>query len=234
MSDTYTNRLGLQQPLNGGDAGTWGQTLNTDLAAIDDAIAGTAPINLAGLTSYSVTAVQGQEGALYQARYQALSFTGQINSPCTVTIPQVARMGWAINSTSGGNNVILTTGGGTTLTLPPNGVWVFYNCDGVNVTSPSTQAGPTVINSSGGYLPLLGGYLLQMGIATTGSIGFVTVTFSRAFSATPFIVAQMNEPGGGTSSDTVFVQGKSTTGFSIQLNSGRSGQALDWFAVGPQ
>ena len=112
MADTYTLQLGFQQPQVNADAGVWGGYLNTDLQAIDDAIAGFVVINLTGLTSYTLTAVPGSEGVNYQQRYQVWVFTGALTGTCTVNIGAKQKVGYVYNQTTGGHSVILTTGVG--------------------------------------------------------------------------------------------------------------------------
>lgn len=47
-----------------------------------------------------------------------------------MTLPNVPKVGYAINNTTGGFNVILTAGAGATATIPPDGLWYPYWADG--------------------------------------------------------------------------------------------------------
>jgi hypothetical protein len=76
------------------------------------------------------------------------SYTGALTGNCTVTLPNVPKIGWAQNSTSGGFNVILTSGVGTTVSIPPDGFWYWFQCDGAgDISLPSVGFGPLKANS---------------------------------------------------------------------------------------
>ena len=126
---SYTTSLRLWQGTPGDPAikNAWGTPLNTNDSLIEAAILGTAAVNIAGLTTYSLTVANG---ASDQSRPQIQSYTGALAAGCTVTLPNVAKLGLAVNNTTGGFNVILTAGAGTTVTIPPDGYYYQYLCDG--------------------------------------------------------------------------------------------------------
>lgn len=130
---TFTSTIRLTEPLVGGDTGTWGGELNSDLVYIDEAVNQTVTVNIAD-TNISLVADGSSSD---QARYKVYSFTGALTADRTVTLPANMKVGFAINNTSGGHNVILSAGA-TTLTIAPNTTdWTFFNVDGSNnVTSP--------------------------------------------------------------------------------------------------
>jgi hypothetical protein len=125
----------------------WGVLVNTDMALIEAAITGLSSVALAGASTYTLTA---SNGATDQSRPFALLFSGANSGGTTVTIPSVARFGFAKNTSA--YPVILTTGSGTTLTLPASMTsYVFYQCDGTNVTVPFTALrGKQVFQSPSG------------------------------------------------------------------------------------
>ena len=139
MTTTYTTsfRLWEGQPLDPAIANAWGGPLNENMVLLEAPLGGSgspAGININGLTTYSLTTANG---AADQARALTQSYTGALTSACTVTMPNVPKVGYAQNSTTGGQNVILTAGAGTTLTIPPDGRWYFYWTDGnTNVSQP--------------------------------------------------------------------------------------------------
>ena len=139
---TYTPSLRLWQGTPGDPAirNAWGTDLNTNFALIESAILGTASISIAGLTTYTLTTANG---AADQAREYVQTFTGLLTGDCTVTLPNVAKFGFAINSTTGGYNVILSVGAGTTVIVPPDGLPYFYYSDGAtDVALWQAQPGP--------------------------------------------------------------------------------------------
>jgi hypothetical protein len=147
MTTTYSPSLRLWEGTPGDPAirNTWGASLNTNDNLIEAAILGTGSVNIGGLTTYTLTTANG---AADQARAYTQSFTGALTANCTVTLPNVLKIGWAQNNTSGGYSVILTSGGGSTLTVPAGGQYYWYQCDGAgNITSPSFGFGSLALNS---------------------------------------------------------------------------------------
>ena len=137
---TYTTSLRFVQPVVGGAAGTWATSLNTDFALIDAAITGdngyaggSGGVSVAGLGSYTLTV---NFGSADQSRQLLYPFVGALTGDCTVIIPGTVKIGWVLNATTGGHNIILSTGSGSTLTVAA-GPWVFFYCDGTNVTAPT-------------------------------------------------------------------------------------------------
>lgn len=176
MADTYTTSIRLRQPQVGADTDAWGGFINTDLTLIDSAINGKATVSLTGLSTYTLTA---NNGAADEAREAVYSFTGSLSGNCTVTLPAVSKMVWAVNSTTGSHNVILTTGGGTTATVRPDGNWYLIYCDGTNVTfegialqSISVAGNATIAGNAS-----VGGNLTVAGAATVvGALNALTLS----------------------------------------------------------
>lgn len=134
MTTSYSQSLRLWEgsPFDPAIKGAWGGPLSTNFTLLENAITGQGTVNIAGLTTYSLTTANG---ATDQARYQVYNFTGALTGNCTVTMPNVPKVGWAVNNTTGGYNVVLSAGSGTTATLVPGGAWFYYAADGAgNVT----------------------------------------------------------------------------------------------------
>jgi Chaperone of endosialidase len=110
-------------------------------------------VSIAGLTTYALTTANG---APDQARNLVQNYTGALTGVCTVTLPNVPKVGYAINSTTGGFNVVLTAGAGTTAAIPPNGLWYLFSADGsgdvalvpVGVGAISTVGSLTVLGTA--------------------------------------------------------------------------------------
>jgi hypothetical protein len=140
----YTVTLRLAQPTHSSDSGVWDTYLNTDMTLIEQAITGdngylggAGGISIAALTSYTMTS---NNGSTDQARQLLYPFVGALAADCTVTLPASVKVGWCLNATTGSKNVILTTGSGTTLTVG-GGSWVFFYCDGTNISTPAVGFG---------------------------------------------------------------------------------------------
>jgi hypothetical protein len=137
MPTTYTTSLRLWQGQPGDPAikNNWGPPLNTNDNLLEAGILGAIAVSIAGLTAYTLTTANG---AADQARAYIQQYTGALAANCTVTMPNVPKLGWAQNSTTGNHSVILTTGVGTTLTIPADGAYHWYRVDGSgNVTTPA-------------------------------------------------------------------------------------------------
>jgi hypothetical protein len=173
----YSTSLRLAEPVPGDPAvkNAWGTILNTNDVLIEASITGTAGVSIGGLTTYTLTTANG---AADQARPLVQNYTGALTANCTVTLPNVPKLGWAINSTTGGFSVILTSGVGTTVTVPSGGRWYWYQCDGAgNVTFPSIGYGvmaPTSLavagnGTVGGTFGVTGNTTLSSTLTVTGA-----------------------------------------------------------------
>jgi cytoskeletal protein CcmA (bactofilin family) len=186
---TYDPLLGLTE-MTPGDPNvknSWGTVLDQQFTLLGQAITGdngygggVGGINIAGLSTYALTATAG---ASNQARQLIYPFVGALSAACTVTIPATVKVGWVINATTGGQNVILTAGGGTQLTLPANKFWYFFYSDGTgNVISPSLALqGGLITGATLNPTSLTTGALTVTGAATVD--GQLTVDGALAVNA---------------------------------------------------
>lgn len=160
MTTTYTTsgRLWKGQPGDPAIKNAWGTPLDVNMDLIDSMINGTSVIDLSGLTTFTLSVANG---APDQSREKILQFIGSPAAVCTVSLPNVPKIGWVKNSTVGGFNVVLSAGAGTSSSIPADGSVYFYATDGAtNVATFSLgvlgalnvngllTAGPTVINGS--------------------------------------------------------------------------------------
>ena len=139
----FTSTIRLTQPAVGGDTGTWGGELNSDLQYIDNAINISVTVNIADT---NVTLVHDGSSS-DQARYLRYNFTGALTANRTVTLPPNSKVGWASNNTTGGFSLTLTTGSGSVLTLSTQ-EWTLFQCDGTNVTAVPASLGGTTTNDN--------------------------------------------------------------------------------------
>lgn len=251
---TTTSSLRLTKPTVGGDASTWATSLNSDMDYIDNAVNGTANINLAGLTSYTMVADGSSSD---QARCMAYAFSGALTGDCTVTLPANAKYGWAINNTTGGHSVILKTGAGTQLTMSNTSTWYYFIANTVDVSWPAVGfssilagAGGSFVSSLGGtgYQKFPGGLIVQWGtnvvtlITGSGVPSVGIVNFPIAFPSTAFAAIIQNGDGDASSYPCYLKTNyPTTTGFQFKVPggipgigvSGPSGSyRVDWVAFG--
>ena len=112
----YTNDLRLKEIATGDEAGTWGNSTNTNLQLIADAFGfGTEAITT-NADTHTTTIADGSADA---GRAIFLKYTGTLDSACTITIgPNTVSKLWFIeNATSGSQNIIIKQGSGATITI---------------------------------------------------------------------------------------------------------------------
>lgn len=134
MATTYTPiwRLAVLQPFDPATENSWGAIQDLTMPLMEQGAVGTITISIGGLASFSLTTANN---ASDQARYFRQDYTGALSADCVVTIPNVKRVGYARNSTTGGFNVRLTSGAGTIALVPgASGLsaasWYQWECDG--------------------------------------------------------------------------------------------------------
>jgi hypothetical protein len=109
-----------------GDAsGTWGNTTNTNLELIGEALGfGTEAITTNADTHTTTVA----DGASDAGRAMYLKYTGTLDSACTITIAPntMKRMQFIENATSGSQNIIISQGSGANVTIASGQVKAVY------------------------------------------------------------------------------------------------------------
>jgi len=125
MASTYVNDLRLAEMATGDQSGTWGNTTNTNLELIGEALGyGTEGITTNADTHTTTVA----DGATDPGRAMYIEYTGTLDSACTITIAPntLNRMHFIENGTSGSQNIIIKQGSGATITIPPGDVKAVY------------------------------------------------------------------------------------------------------------
>jgi len=116
MASTYVNNLRLNEMGTGDASGTWGNTTNTNLELIGEAMAfGTEAITTNADTHSTVVA----DGATDPARGMVLKYTGTLDSTCTITITPntIKRVQYIHNGTSGNQDIVISQGSGANVTI---------------------------------------------------------------------------------------------------------------------
>ena len=125
MTSTYVNDLRLNELGTGDGSGTWGDTTNTNLELIGEALSfGTEAITTNADTHTSTVA----DGATDPARSMFIKYTGTLDSACTITIAPntLSRVHFIENATSGSQNIIISQGSGANVTIAPGDVKAVY------------------------------------------------------------------------------------------------------------
>ena len=116
MASSYVNNLRLNEMATGDASGTWGDTTNTNLELIGEALAfGTEAITTNADTHSTVVA----DGASDQGRAMFLKYTGTLDSTCTITITPntIKRVQFIHNGTSGNQSIVISQGSGANVTI---------------------------------------------------------------------------------------------------------------------
>ena len=181
MPSTFTSSLKLTLPATGENVDTWGSVVNSGITSlIDDAVAGTAAITLAG-TDYTLTDV---DGATNEARKMFIVATGTPGAVRNVICPAVSKLYFVRNNTTGGFALTFKTAGGSGISVA-NGTYKALYCDGTNVQEALTIAGgggSGTVTSVGLTMPT-GFTVGSSPITTSGTIG-VTTTLSGVLKGT--------------------------------------------------
>ena len=195
MTTTYSPSLKLALIGTGDQSGVWGATTNTNLGTLlEQAITGVNAISLTGLTSYTLTNLNGVSD---DARNAVLIFTGSPSATVTIVAPAQNKFYVVANNTSQALSMT-ATGGAVALTIPANTTAQCY-CDAYNVSgngigfysAQTSSAGNQNIN---GNLSVVGtssftgsaimSTLTATAITSTLFTGNLTGTASSATSAT--------------------------------------------------
>jgi len=193
VATTYTPiyRMAQMQPLDPSVRNSWGPIADAAWLVAEQGASGNTPIALSGPTQTLSTANNAPD----QGRLAMWNFTGALGSNCAVTVPPVARVGWARNSTTGNHNVILTTGAGRTVTLLP-GITQFYTCDGSNIDALTPAfAGPlsaTTGTFSGHITGASGLSITSGGMSVTGATT-ITGTLQATSTLTGSVVVSVGQ-----------------------------------------
>lgn len=205
MPTTFTTlwRLAVIAPGDPAVKNSWGAIQDLTMPLMEQGAVGTISVAIGGLATFTLTTANN---ATDQARYLKQTYTGALLGACTVTIPNVARVGWAQNLTTGGFNVILSAGG-TTATIPPDGAWYFWASDGAtNVGLPTI--GLTNLSTSGN-------------LTVTGTAAITGhFTLAANFDLTLDVTGQFTSHGALLAASSLQVNGVSTLNGLLTLNAG--------------
>lgn len=163
MASTYSS-LKIELIGTGDQAGTWGNTTNTNLGtAIEEAITGSANVTFA---SSNAAIALTDTNAAQTARNLRLNLVGTITSVQTLFVPAIEKQYLVTNGLS--NSVIISNGTnasptGTAFTLPAGRSSIVYN-DGININDVIT------------YVSSLGNVTINGGTANALTLTNVTIS----------------------------------------------------------
>jgi len=138
MASAYTNDLRLEEIATGEQSGTWGDTTNTNLELIAEALGfGTEAITTNADTHTTTVA----DGATDPGRAIYIKYTGTLDSTCTITIGPntISRLHFIENATSGSQDIAISQGSGANVTIK-NGAVKAVLLDGAGSGAAVTDA----------------------------------------------------------------------------------------------
>jgi hypothetical protein len=179
MAITYSTNLKLTLIGTGDQAGTWGNTTNTNLGTlIEQAIAGYVSQTVAD--SASSTSLSIADGTSSVARNMVLVLQGALTLARDIILPTSTKLYFIHNNTSGGFAVTAKCSGQTGVSIP-NGAKVILACNGTDIVEAFNYSGSLIFPTSA-TITTLSGTTLGYGSAsiTNASIASGTVTNLRA------------------------------------------------------
>jgi hypothetical protein len=137
MPSTYTTNGGIELPANGEQSGTWGETVNDNMAIIDRLTNGVGAISLSG-TTHTLTTT---DGTLSDGQYNVLVLGGSPSGTNTITIsPNDGEHVYIVKNASG-QTATFTQGSGANVSVINNTTKIIY-ADGAG-------AGAAVVDITG-------------------------------------------------------------------------------------
>jgi len=170
MASTYSGNLAIELIGTGDQAGTWGNTTNTNLGTtIEQAIVGTANVTFTTGTNTAITI--SQNNTFQAARSLRLNLVGTLAGTQYLYIPAITKQYIVNNGLT--QSVIVSNGAntgatGTTVTVPAGKSVMVYN-DAINVAPVITDS-TILINpgTSGNVLTSNGTNWLSQAPAASG------------------------------------------------------------------
>ena len=146
MASTYSSSLKLTLIGDGEQAGTWGSTTNNNWNLIEQAVTGVDGIDLTGLTTYTLTNLNGTTD---EARNIILLFKGTPSSTVTILAPLQNKFYIVRNATS--QIITMSASGGSISVSIPAGVTAQLYCDATNESGTGTGFYSAQTGSAGNF-----------------------------------------------------------------------------------
>lgn len=161
MASTYSTNLALELPGTGDQAGSWGNTTNTNLGTlVEQAISGyvTQAVSNDPASPTTLTIPNGASGV---ARNMYLEFTGTLSAARDVIVPANKKLYFVYNNTTGGFAVTIKVSGQTGVSIP-SGQKLIVVSNGTDIVEATN-----FISTTGGNLTITGTLTLTALTAST-------------------------------------------------------------------
>ena len=196
---TYSTSLGLEEITPGDQAGLWGNTTNTNLSLIDQAVAGVTPVSL-GSASGSTYVLTYYNGAVDESRSAVIKVTGTATGPNIIQIPAVQKL-YVFRNSSGNTITVQTAAAANTVTLKDGEATLVF-CDGANAYSGIATAGVgtvTVPYGGTGATSFGAGFIISPG----GTGNLVSVPYIPLDASSAAVSGILPVANGGTGKSTL-------------------------------
>jgi len=196
---TYSTSLGLEEITPGDQAGLWGNTTNTNLSLIDQAVAGVTPVSL-GSASGSTYVLTYYNGAVDESRSAVIKVTGTATGPNIIQIPAVQKL-YVFRNSSGNTITVQTAAAANTVTLKDGEATLVF-CDGANAYSGIATAGVgtvTVPYGGTGATSFGAGFIISPG----GTGNLVSVPYIPLDASSAAVSGVLPVANGGTGQSTL-------------------------------
>ena len=176
MAITYSTNLRLTLIGTGDQAGTWGNTTNTNLGTlIEQAIAGFVSQTVSD-SAGSPTSLTISDGTSSVARNMIIALDGALSAPRDVIFPTNKKLYFIHNNTTGGHAVTVKCAGQTGVAVPA-GAKALLACNGTDIIDAANYFSTFIFPSSATITTLTGTTLgYSSASITTASIGSGTVS----------------------------------------------------------
>jgi len=184
MAITYSTNLKFTLIGTGDQAGTWGNTTNTNIGTlIEQSIAGYVSQTVAD-SAGSPTSLSIADGTDSVARNMVLVLQGSLSAARDLILPTNKKLYFIHNNTSGGFAVTAKCSGQTGVSIPA-GAKVILACDGTDIVEAFNYSNGLILPSSA-TIATLSGTTLGYGSAslTNASAASLTATNLASTSAT--------------------------------------------------
>lgn len=176
MAITYSTNLRLTLIGTGDQAGTWGNTTNTNIGTlIEQSIAGYVSQTVAD-SAGSPTSLTIADGTSSVARNMVLVLQGALTANRDVILPTNQKLYFVANNTTGGHTVTVKCAGQTGVALP-SGAKAILVCNGTDIAEAANYFSGLVFPSSATIATLSGTTLGYASASiTTASVASGTIT----------------------------------------------------------
>ena len=148
MASTYSTNLKIELIGSGEQAGTWGNTTNTNLGTtLEEAITGIATADFPSDANLTLAFNDVNTTQVFRNLVLNVTSTGSLTATRDLIVPTIEKQYFVWNNTSGGQSIVVKTSAGTGITVP-NGAKMVLFADGTNVVEALTRINGTNIPAS--------------------------------------------------------------------------------------